>query len=179
MLLMKNSMLLLFSLMLFSSCSSIKVITDYEKGNDFSVYKSYNIVELDGSKSGLSELDLRRIATATNNVLQAKGFKQMNKNADLEVHLHTIVDELVSATSHEYYGMGGYRRGIGWGSSTSTVDVTRYKEGTLFVDLVDRAKGQLVWQGIGTATLKENPKNREERINEAVAKILAGFPPSG
>lgn len=62
-------------------------------------------------------------------------------------------------------------------AATTTVDVHEYKEGSLVIDLVDAERKALIWQGVGTSTLKKKSNGREERINEAVSKILAAYPP--
>jgi hypothetical protein len=48
-------------------------------------------------------------------------------------------------------------------------------EGTLFIDLIDAKKKELVWQGIGY--LNQNRGDKEKRINEFVAAILKQYPP--
>jgi hypothetical protein len=45
------------------------------------------------------------------------------------------------------------------------------------IDVVDAAKKQLVWQGVGNKEIDKPNKNPDEKINEAVAKIMASFPP--
>ena len=156
----------------------MKVTSDYDSSIDFNSYKSFKIVEVDPGESGLSELNLRRIVNAVNTEMNGKGFS-LSDNPDIEVHLHGLVKDKVSADVRtDYYNLGYYRRGFGYGvTGNSTVDIDQYQEGTLVIDLVDAKSDELVWQGLGTARLNEEPKNREERINKAVAKILEGFPP--
>ncbi len=73
------------------------------------------------------------------------------------------------------------RRGSYGGMSVgmSTTDVREYTEGTLIIDFVDPKADQLIWRGTGQSRLSESktPEERTENINEAVAKILAQFPP--
>ena len=59
--------------------------------------------------------------------------------------------------------------------SYSTVSTTT--EGTLYIDLIDARKKELIWQGIGTGVLTRDRERKEERINEFVSKILMQFPP--
>ncbi len=51
--------------------------------------------------------------------------------------------------------------------------------GTLIIDLVDARERKLVWQAVASDTV--NPRSsaaeRDEAINQAVAKIFADFPP--
>jgi hypothetical protein len=59
------------------------------------------------------------------------------------------------------------------------VDVRDVPVGTLVVDLVDRARRELVWRGVaqGTVDPRATPEKAEQRANEAMAKLFAGFPP--
>jgi hypothetical protein len=45
------------------------------------------------------------------------------------------------------------------------------------INLVDAAKQELVWMGSGTATVTEK-SIQQDKIEAAVAKILARFPPA-
>ena len=81
-----------------------------------------------------------------------------------------------------YWGSGwGYRGvyrggpGVGVGTSTYT---TEYTVGTLVIDVFDGARHELVWRGAGEGRVQEaqNPQERQEKINEAVALIMEDFP---
>ena len=61
-----------------------------------------------------------------------------------------------------------------WGGQTT---VTRTTEGTLFIDIIDANKKELIWQGEGNGYLTKRTEDKEARINEFVAKILAQYPP--
>ena len=45
---------------------------------------------------------------------------------------------------------------------------------------MDNKEDDLIWRGIGTAVLQNQgtPEEREQYINEAVAKILDQYPPT-
>lgn len=172
---------LLASVLFFASCSSLKVKTDYDKEANFSTYKTFSYVGFNAENTNINDLNERRIVKAVKSEMTKKGFSEAEES-DLEIHIHAVIAKKFSATANtDYYGMGYpyYRRGFGWGATygTTTVDVNEYQEGTLIIDLVDVKGKKLVWQGVGTSILKNNPKNVEERINKAVTKIMAGFPP--
>ena len=48
---------------------------------------------------------------------------------------------------------------------------------TLYIDLIDAYKKELVWQGIGTGYLTKSMNKKEERIKEFVSKIMEKYPP--
>jgi hypothetical protein len=51
--------------------------------------------------------------------------------------------------------------------------------GTLFVDLVDAGEKKMVWQGVASATLdsRATADDKDYRVNNAVKKMFARFPP--
>ncbi len=50
-------------------------------------------------------------------------------------------------------------------------------EGTLFIDLIDAKKKEMIWQGEGIGTLTKNTDKKDEVVAEFVGKILAQYPP--
>jgi hypothetical protein len=72
----------------------------------------------------------------------------------------------------------GYRVG-GWGGWPQTYAYD-YTEGTLLIDVIDPATMTLLWRGTGTGVVDPtaSPQRREQRINDAVDRILDEFPPS-
>ena len=81
------------------------------------------------------------------------------------------------ATKKSVYG-GWYGAPYGmYGYGSSEVTTRRYNVGTLVMDIVDRDKRQVVFQGgIEGVVTKEMQKNREASINAAVAHIFARYP---
>jgi hypothetical protein len=75
----------------------------------------------------------------------------------------------------------GWGYGWGWGwNPLCGVDKILFatsSEGTLFIDLIDAKKKELVWQGEGISYLNQNRGDKEKRINEFVAAILKQYPP--
>ncbi len=57
--------------------------------------------------------------------------------------------------------------------------VTEYDEGTLILDVIDGESRELAWRGVAQAKISRNssPDQRGRKINEAVSKIFANFPP--
>ena len=76
----------------------------------------------------------------------------------------------------------GYRYGSWWGPYPygRNIDVSYYTQASVIIDFVDNAKDELVWRGIGTGVVQESgtPEERQERIDNAVAKILEQYPPT-
>jgi len=53
---------------------------------------------------------------------------------------------------------------------------TSTTQGTLFIDIIDYKKNELVWQGIGKGYISEKTSKKEEQIKSFVNKILLQYP---
>jgi hypothetical protein len=183
---MKSKLNFLFSLgglLLLAACSpTLKVNSDYDKSVDFSGYKTFAMYSLQDKSGAISQLNQNRIIDAVKKQMTAKGFTENDANPDVLVNVVTYLKEKQQVTANtNYYGYGGYYRPYAWGggmaSGTTTYSTYNYHDGTLMIDVVDAAKKQLVWQGVGNKEIDKPSKNMDEAINNAVAKILASFPP--
>lgn len=166
---------LLALLIVVSSCTSVRVATDYDKDAKFGEYKTFAFFKNGIDKAEISDLDKRRILRAIEAELLAKGFTK-SENPDLLVSLFTKSREKINVYNNGY---GHYGYGWGWNpwywNNYSTV--SRSTEGVLYIDLIDANKKELVWQGMGTGYLSKNMSKKEERIKEFVAKIMEKYPP--
>jgi hypothetical protein len=159
------------------SCSSISVYNDYDKSADFSQYKTYAFHKRGIDKVQISELDKKRILNAIDLELSKKGMTK-SENPDLLVNIFTKEREQVNVSQFNMGWGYGWRWGWNpylWGGQNF---VTSSTEGTLFIDLIDARKKELVWEGEGIGYLTENRSLKEKQINEFVAKILAQYPPT-
>jgi hypothetical protein len=176
---MKKLLFLSVILIAAASCSSIKVSSDYDKSVQFASYKTYAFTaEARGIQ--LDDLNKNRLFNAIESELAAKGFTKSESNADVWVDVQLKGEQKQTATATSTGGYGyGYRYGYGGGFSTTTINYDTYVDGTLFINMIDAKKQQLVWQGRGTKTIdpNANQKKREENINYAVKQIFAQYPP--
>lgn len=175
---MKKSILLLLSVIFLSSCSAVKVVTDYDSKVDFNKYKTFAFYKPEIDKAKISDLDKKRILRAIETELLAKGFTK-STNPDMLVGIFTKSREKVNVNQNNNFGYGF---GWGWnpyrGGINNNLSINQYTEGTLFIDFIDKEKKELVWQGIGTGALKlQNRAKKEERIKLFVKEIISRFPP--
>lgn len=163
-------------LFILGSCSSIRVNSDYDKSVDFSQYKTYAFHKRGIDRVEISGLDKKRILNAIDVELGKKGMTK-SENPDLLVNIFTKERERIDVD--QYYAGWGYGWGYGWNPYLwgGRTYVSSYVEGTLYIDLIDAKKKELVWEGEGVGYLTENRERKESQINEFVAKILAQFPP--
>ncbi len=174
--------LALFSTVGWLGCSGIHVTTDFDPSANFSDAKSYAWFDersgVQGDRADVTSLLDRRVRSAVDAELQAKGLARVDKSAaKLFVTYHLGVESKLDIdTINSGYGYGRYGR---YGGIATTTTVREYQEGTLLIDLVDPSSKQLIWRGAGQARLREysSPEEREQRVGEAVKAILADFPP--
>lgn len=165
-----------FMLLMLSSCSSVRVNSDYDKNVDFSQYKTYAFQKSGVDKVQISDLDKKRILRAIDVEMTKKGFAK-SENPDLLVNIFTKEREQIDV--NQFNTSWGYGWGYGWNPYLwgGQTNVTSSTEGTLYIDLIDAKKKELVWQGEGEGYLTKVRSEKEARINEFVSKILAQFPP--
>lgn len=77
-----------------------------------------------------------------------------------------------------YGGYYGHGPGWGWGGgmSTTSYNTYDYTVGTLVCDVFHTGDKKLIWEGVGSGTVDDNPQSREDGIPKAVAKIMAQYP---
>lgn len=171
---------------LITSCVSVNVSSDYDNKTDFSQFKTYAFYKKGIDKVEISDLDKRRILHAIEAQMEAKGFIK-SEDPDLLVSIFTKSREKIDVYNNNYYGWypyyygyGYYGGGFGPGFGFGYNNVYKSTEGTLFIDLIDANKKELVWQGIGSGVLSssKNVDKKEARINEFVAQIMTAYPPT-
>jgi hypothetical protein len=167
-----------------SSCSSIKVAADYDKEANFANYKTFAFFKTGIDKAEISDIDKRRILRAVESELLTQGYTK-SENPDLLVSIFTKSQQRVDIYNNNWgmgaWGWGGYGPwGMGgpggWGMNQQPM-VSTQSEGTLFIDLIDANKKELVWQGMGTGYLPRNIEKKDVRIKEFVSKVMEKFPP--
>jgi hypothetical protein len=164
-----------------AACSSVEVHYDYDVEADFSAFRTYAWIPQPASTGGGAEaarqrntlLD-KRVRAAVDAQMATKGFRLDEANPDVLVVYHTGLADKVEVTDWGYTYAGSY-----WGWAGRDIDVSTYTEGTLIVDLVEAASKELVWRGsaVGTVDPSASPEQREERLNDAVARMFANYPP--
>jgi hypothetical protein len=154
----------------FMAAQDIK--TNYVPGTDFSKYKTYRWVNIEGAQKPDQILD-QQIRQAVDAQLASKSLtKTDDEKADLYVAYQVSITQ---QTEWNAYSTGGRRWGGGMGTATSsTIQV-----GTLGLDFYDSAAEKLLWRGNATKTLNpsKDPQKNQDRLNKAVAKLLKNFPP--
>ncbi|MFT6371010.1 MAG: hypothetical protein ACJAWH_002095 [Maribacter sp.] len=190
---LKLLLLPVLALVFFSSCNSIRVLTDYDQKTNFSKFKSYAFYKTGIDKAQISDLDKKRILRAIETEMSSRGFLKSD-NPDILINIFTKEQERVDIYNNNFgwggmggwggfggWGMGGFGwgPGLGWGAGGGNF-VSTSTEGSLYIDLVDTQSKQLVWQGKGEGTLAstKNIQKKEQRIKEFVSQIMEQYPPN-
>jgi len=174
----------------FSSCSSVKITSDYDKTVDFTKFNTFEYYGwADESDKILNRFDKERIEDAFGNEFRNRGLKNVEADGDMIVTLYIVAEQKTKTTAtttgmggtYGGYGYGGYYGhgpGYGWGGgmTTTTYNEYDYIVGTLVIDIYDAKEKQLIWESIATGTVDDNPDSRDKRIPETVAKIMKPYP---
>lgn len=155
-----------------AGCSSITTNVDFDTTAHFDRYHTYAFKDVHGQNA----FALKRVQAAIDRTLAAKGLAKADGEPDLWVVLHTRLrnERQVTTFSSGWGWRWGWRGGY-W----NTARVENIPVGTLVVDLVDTKAKDLVWRGAASRVVDrdETPQERTGKIQEAVDKLFADFPP--
>lgn len=167
------STFILFCLVLFTSCNTVRVSSDFDRNTDFSKYKTFTFHEGEINKLKMNSLDKKRIITTIGKKLVEKSLTpvQSLSNADLIVNISAYNKNriIIDAPWYDPWLYGPLWR--------NPYNMRNYHEGTLVIDLIDAKQNTLVWQGIGTGLDLDNIEKKAIDIPKSVNEILAKFPP--
>ena len=173
--------------LLLASCASKPTIkSDYDHTIDFGQYKTYGFFNPMGVENpNYSSIYGSIFRDAIGKEMESRGYIQSD-NPDLMINVSGRLQDKtkVTTTSDPYMGGGyyGYRRGAygawgGYGYGTTT-HVSNYTEGTVNVDMVDRAQKRMVWEGVAVGRINEKRTSDETRTNiyAGIQEMFSGYP---
>ena len=176
------SFLLITASMMTACSSGPKIITN--SAPDFSIanYRTFGFFRPLGTDRGsVQSLESKQLITSTTRELEMAGLRRDDANPDLLVNFVIATRETLqsrpSSSVGVHHSRGRYGTWGGYSMGVSTTEVVQRTEGTLGVDLVDRARNQLVWEGAATARVTDQMRqNRDQVLDSAIADIFAQFP---
>lgn len=168
---------------LITSAFGQKVQVGFDKGVDFSRYKSYTVANPGIQPS--RPLLYASIVGSIDHELNSKGFSRTNGDGDLilipeggaEYGLNRPAGTPISPA------LSGpppaFDAAMWTGATGSLISGAIYiPEGTLRLDFIDRAANKIVWSGTVKVKLDVEQKSKSlQLIDKAVVKLLKGFPP--
>lgn len=171
---MKSIKILIFAF-LITSCAPIYLTTDFEKGTDFSKYKTYNYYS--DIETGLSALDAKRLLDVLDKQLQLQGLS-ISETPDFFINIQSKEYPAVQKSTVGL-GVGGTGRNVGGGVSigipVGTAKVTR----EIIFDFIDENGLGLFWQATSESSYNPNanPIKREASLQALVEKVFKKYPP--
>jgi hypothetical protein len=176
---MKKIVLLIAFATILTSCNSIRVSSDYNEEINFTEFKTYAFSKSGIDKVEINDIDKKRILRAIDVELYNKGYRKSSIEPDFLINFFTKTNKKIDYyPSNNYYGYAVPYGGMGHYASSWYLNSFSYNEGVLFIDIIDRNKNELVWQGIGKGYIyNDKPDNKNEKIKDMVNKILLQFPP--
>ncbi len=173
--------------MLLAGCSPITVKTQFDPSAEFSGLRTYDWMESTVDSGGMrDDSDARlRIQEAVDAQLAAQGYSRDGSDAaDFLVVFHGDITKQVNVnTVDRYYGARpgggwGYGPDSGWRPKRETY-VTEYDRGELILDINDPKTRRRMWSGTASAQVRasDSRETQDNRIREAVRRMLAEFPP--
>ena len=160
-------------------CSSMKVNHDYDQQADFSSYKTFSWFDSDTNVRDTSPLAHQRFIDAVEGQLRTKGFQRVDSNPDVVMTYNAEESQEMSLDTTYMGGGWGYGPGMyggmGMGGSTTTT-VRKYNVGTIVLDMWDAKEKHLVWRGIVSDTVSDNPQKNASKIATAAQKLFENYP---
>lgn len=166
---------LLLVLLVITACAPIRVNYDYEKGRDFTQYKTYNYYK--EMKTGMSELDNRRLLNVMDAALENRGFTK-SQTPDFFIDINSS-SRREASRNNVGVGVGSGGRHVGGGISVGIPIGQNKLSREIVIDFVDENKNGLFWQAVAESKYnpEANPEKSEAQFQAIVAKVLEGFPP--
>lgn len=170
-----KTVLILISALCILSCAPIYVSYDYEKGTDFSKYKTYNYYG--DLETGLNPFDTKRLVTDLDETLKAKGY-ELSEYPDFFINIQSQ-EFKIDQRNTVGVGVGGGGRNVGGGISVGIPVGKAKMNREIIFDFIDENGNGLFWQAVSESSFNPNasPEKREERLNAIVDKIFAQYPP--
>lgn len=163
------------------------VDTDYSQKTNFAELRTYQIAPTKqdvGDNLLISPFTFSHLAAVIDQNLGVR-YQQVaaGQTPDFIVNYHLVVEEKLDPRAYnDFYGYGMwgrpyyyYPRGYFYGINSG---VRVYNQGSLILDITD-SKGQPLWRGVSQKRLSKGLSNQRQRevLSEAVAEVLAYFPP--
>jgi Domain of unknown function (DUF4136) len=154
-------MRIMLPLLLSAAATASQV--EYDRQVDFSRYETWSWHER--VTRAASPVADNRIREAIESGLAARGLSRVDRDGTLLVAYHASKDIEID--------LAPIKNAV---ASTPT-GIQYVEKGSLVIDMLDVASGNVVWRGHATGALKYGPNEIAEQIKAAVHQLLEQFPP--
>ena len=175
----------LTALMVLAGCASgPTIITNSAPDFNIADYRTFSFLDpLSSDRGNVRSLISTHLINATTRELENAGLRRVDNNGDILVNFVVSTRETIQSRSTPstgmsmHHGRGRYGTWGGYSMSMSTTEVVQRTEGTIGVDLISRARNQLIWEGAATGRVTDSVRqNIEEVSHNAIAEIFKQFP---
>lgn len=166
-----------------SGCETLRVGSDYDRAANFSSYHTFTWLPRQ-EYSYVNPMMIEQAKDAILSALEQKGYRYVADSAEADFAVDFTLGSHERVDVHTYpqpyawpwYGYGRFWWGYPyWGTG---IDVSRYREGTLAIDVFDAKTHRPVWHGWAKKELShEDIVKSSDAIRQAVDAVLAKFPP--
>lgn len=163
---------------LFQSCKTTEVYSDFDPNAKFDSYTNFMVLEHLKSMP-LKDAPKKWLHQAINSEMSSRGYTE-TKSPDLLVKV-MIKSKTTETTSLQrnndfYWGSTYYNYGWGIGTGVNKISYDTQTEGTVIIDIIDREKKELIWQGRASGAAKNENSLTEENVQKLIRKIFATYP---
>jgi hypothetical protein len=173
----------MFAAVWMTGCASgPNIITNSDPAADWMSYRTFGFFQpLSTDRGSVRSIMSNQLIDSATREMQSAGFTLSESNPDLLINFVVSTRETIqsrpSTSASMHHSRGRYSTWSGWSAGMSTTEVVQRTEGTLAVDIVDRARNQLVWEGAATQRVTNSTReNQDQVLDEAIAEIFARFP---
>lgn len=161
-----------------------RIITNSAPDFNPADYQTFDFLQpLSSDRGNVRSLISTHLIEATTRELELAGLRRADGRADLMINFFVSTRETISTRSTPstgmsmHHGRGRYGTWGGYSMTMSTTTVEQRTEGTISVDVIDRARNQLVWEGAATGRVTDSVRQNIEQVtHDAIADIFAQFP---
>lgn len=166
-----KKIILLFLLIFIVSCSSIKVIEDYDITTDFSQYKTYQFFKDAGD--GFNDFDVKRVENIIAKEVELLGISS-SKNPDFFIDYSSTIQYPPNYKSVGV-GISGGQPGIS--ISTNVLFGKEKPKETILVEFLDTKTKSVFWKASLIHKLKPKitPEKREVQLQESLKKMMTSY----
>lgn len=181
---MKHLCTYVLLLVFAAGCTSVSVQSDYSRSTNFTKYKTYAWLPASDSAMSSQKYDVNALQAsfvkAVNEEMSDRGYQLDTAKPDVLLAMHAmfetktgLVRDPIYAT-YSYYHPGFYNGPFYpyyWPGYTTVTEVVgydirtvQYKEGSVVLDIIDRANNHIVWRGWTANALKSTIESDMKKI---------------
>ncbi len=179
---LQRTAMLLVAALLTACASGPTIITNSAPEFNLADFRTFGFLQpLSTDQGNIRSINSTHLIEATTRELEMAGLRRIDNNPDLLVNFVLSTRETIqtrpSSSVGVHHGRGRYGTWGGYSMSMSTTEIVQRTEGTVAVDIIDRSRSQLVWEGAASGRVTDSTRrNLEQTLHNAIKEIFAEFP---